>query len=56
MKLSAPKTTTWWVAVILGVLGLVGNFVALPFVSEYSFFLVAAGFVLLTLATYLKDL
>jgi len=56
MKLSAPKNTTWWVAVVAGVLGVVGNFVSIPFVSNYSFFLVAVGFVLLALATYLKDL
>jgi nicotinamide riboside transporter PnuC len=56
MKLSAPKTVTWWIAVVLGVLGILGNFVTLPFVSGLSFWLVAIGFVLLALATYLKDL
>ena len=56
MKLSAPKVVTWWVAVVAGVLGIVGTFVDLPFVSDYTFFLVAAGFVLLALATFLKDL
>ena len=56
MKLSAPKTTTWWVAVVAGVLGIVGTFVSIPVVSSYTFFLVAAGFVLLALGTYLKGL
>jgi len=56
MKLSAPKVTTWWVAVVAGVLGILGSFISIPFVSNYTFFLVAAGFVLLALATYLKDL
>lgn len=56
MKLNAPKNTTWWIAVIAGVLGILGNFVSIPVVSQYDFWLVAAGFVLLVLATYLKDL
>ena len=33
MKLSAPKTITWWIAVVLGVLGILGSFMSLPFVS-----------------------
>jgi len=56
MKLSAPKQVTWLIAVIAGVLGILGTFIDLPFVSDYTFFLVAAGFVLLALATFLKDL
>ena len=56
MKLSAPKTGTWWIAVILGVLGILGQLVAIPFVSDYAFWFVAVGFVLLALATFLKDL
>ena len=54
MRLSAPKKNTWWIAVVLGVLGILGNFVAIPFVSGLAFWFVVAGFVLLALATYLK--
>jgi hypothetical protein len=56
MRLSRPKNTTWWIAVILGVLGILSQFVSIPVLSGWSFWLVAAGFVLLALATYLKDL
>jgi len=56
MKLNAPKTVTWWVAVIVGVLGILGKLVDIPFVSDYSFWFAAAAFVLLALATYLKGL
>ncbi len=56
MRLSRPKNVTWWIAVILGVLGIISQFVAIPVLSDGSFWLVAAGFVLLALATYLKDL
>ena len=56
MKLSAPKNITWWIAVVLGVLGILGTFVTLPLVSANAFWFVAVGFILLALATFLKDL
>ena len=56
MRLSAPKQTTWWIAVIVGVVGLVGLLVTLPVVGANAKWLVVFGFVLLALATYLKGL
>lgn len=56
MKLSRPKNVTWWIAVIVGVLGIVSRFIAIPFVSANSFWFVVFGFALLTLATLFKDL
>ena len=56
MKLSAPQQGTWWIAVIVGVLGILGNFASIPFVSANAFWFVTVGFVLLALATYLKGL
>jgi hypothetical protein len=55
MKLSAPKNTTFWIATVLAALGFVGNFVDLPVVSEYAFWFVVVGFVVLWLGNYLKD-
>ncbi len=54
MKLNAPKKVTWWVAVVLGVLGIIASFVSIPFVSGFAFWFVAVAFILLALATYLK--
>ena len=56
MKLSAPKNVTWLIALVLGVLGILGTFVRIPLVTDYSFLLVVVGFVLLALATLLKGL
>ena len=56
MKLSAPKKTTWWVAVVVGVVGFVANFVTIPVLSGLAFWLVVFAFVVLALATYLKGL
>jgi hypothetical protein len=49
MKLSPPKQVTFYVSVILAVLGVLGKFVALPIVSAYSFWILLIGFVLLAL-------
>jgi hypothetical protein len=56
MKLSAPKKITWWIAVILGVLGILGTFISIPFVSANAFWFVAVAFILLALATFFKSL
>ncbi len=54
MKLNAPTQVLWVVAVILGVLGLLGHFTRIATVSTYSFELVAAGFLVLVVATLYK--
>lgn len=56
MKLSAPKNLTWWIAVILGVLGFLGNFVTLPVISGLSFWLLFLGFAILAVATFVEGL
>jgi len=56
MRFNAPKNTTWWIAVILGVLGILGAIISIPVISEYAFWFVAAAFILLALATYFKNL
>lgn len=54
MKTNAPKQVTWWVAVIIGAAGILANFVTIPVLSGFSFWLVAIGFILLALATVLR--
>lgn len=56
MKLSAPKNTTWWIAVIVGGFGILATLVEIPVLSGIAFWMVAAAFILLVLATYFKDL
>ena len=55
-RLSAPKVVTFWIAVILAVLGVLASQGILAGLSTYAFWLVVAGFVLLALANLLKDL
>ena len=56
MKLNAPKNITWYIAVVVGVLGILGNLITIPVISGFAFWLVAIAFVLLALATFLKGL
>lgn len=57
MKLRAPKVITFWIAVVLAVLGLLGFLVpTIPVISGLAFWLVAAGFVLLMLGNLLDGL
>ncbi len=56
MKTNAPRSIVWWVSVVIGVLGIVGKFIALPILTAYSWWLVAIGFIILALATVIKGL
>jgi hypothetical protein len=56
MNLSAPKQITWIIAVVLGVLGVLGNFVTLPVLGAYSFWLLFLGFAILAIATLVEGL
>jgi len=58
MNLSAPKEITWWIAVIVGVVGIIAylDVVTIPVISGFAFWLVVIAFGLLALATLLTDL
>lgn len=56
MKLSAPKNVSWWIALVLGVLGLLGTLVSIPVISGLAFWLVVIGLALMLLATATKGL
>ena len=56
MNLSAPKNVTWIIAVVIGLLGFIGNFVALPVIGGFSFWLLFIGFALLAVATLFEGL
>ncbi len=56
MKLTPPKNITWWIALGLGVLGLLGHFRTVAALSPYAFWLVAAGLALLLVACLTKGI
>ena len=56
MQLTPPKRVTFWIAVVLGVLGFLGTLTAIPFVTTYAFWFAFFGFLLLVLGMLIKDL
>jgi L-asparagine transporter-like permease len=56
MQLNQPKQITWWVAIVLLVLGLIGQLVDVNVLSDLSFWLALASSVLLLAATYFPGL
>jgi 4-hydroxybenzoate polyprenyltransferase len=56
MKPSAPKVITWWIALILGALGLLGYLGTIAALSPYAFWLAFFGLVLMLVATIVKGL
>jgi len=56
LKLSEPKVVTFWIAVVLVVLGILASQGIISGLATYAFWLVVAGFVLLALGNLVKDL
>jgi hypothetical protein len=57
LYLSPPQNITWWIALILAVLGVIGYFVkSIPVLSQFSFWFVLVSAVLLLIATRVRSL
>ena len=56
MKLSAPKVITFWIAVALAVLGLIGALFTVTFLTENAFWFVLVGFIVLAVANLTKGI
>lgn len=56
MKLTPPKTITWLIALLIGLLGLAGKLTHIAFVSPNAFWFVFVGFALLAIASLVKGL
>jgi len=56
MKLSSPKVITWWIALVILVLGILANLVTIPVLSGFAFWLVVIAGALMLVATAVKGL
>lgn len=56
MKLSAPTTLVFWIAVVLAALSVLSFFIAIPIITQYQYATLLIGFVLLMLGNLLKGL
>jgi len=56
MQLSAPKQITFWIAVVIAVLGLLASLVSIPVLSGFALWLVVIGFVVLAAGNLMEGL
>ena len=56
MRLNAPSKLTFWISLVLVVVGVVSTFVAIPFVSAYAFWVVLAGYIVLAIGATMKGM
>ncbi len=56
MKLNAPKKITWIIALILGIIGILGVLISIPFISGIAFWIEVVALALMLLATAMKGL
>lgn len=54
--MQAPKKVTFIIALVLGALGVLGTLVSIPVVSGIAIWVLAAGWLLLILGCFVKDL
>jgi hypothetical protein len=54
MRLNAPKKATWWISLILAILGVLGALIAIPVLTPLAFWLVLVAFILLLLGSSVK--
>ncbi len=53
---SAPSKFVWIIGLISGILGIIGHFVSVDFLTTYNYWFLLAGFVLLALGTTFKEI
>ncbi len=56
MKLSAPKQITFWIAVVIAVLGILAKLVTIPVLSGFAGWLVVIGFIVLAAGNLVEGL
>jgi len=56
MKLTPPTQNVFYISVVLAVVGILGSFISIPFVSGYAFWFVVVAYVVLFLGNTMKGL
>lgn len=56
MNLSAPKNLTFWIAVVVAVVGVIASLVTIPVLSGFAFWLVVIAFIILAAGNLIDGL
>jgi hypothetical protein len=56
LRLNPPKVVTFWIAVLLALIGVIAELAPIASLAGYALWLVVAGFVLLALGNLLEGL
>jgi hypothetical protein len=51
---SAPKQITWIIGLICGILGIIGHYAHVEFLTEHNYILLLVGFIVLAIGTTFK--
>jgi len=54
MKLNPPTKIAFWISVVLALLGVLGMFITIPFVSTYAFWFLVVGYIVLLGSLFVK--
>jgi hypothetical protein len=55
IKPSTPSKYVWIIGLVIGILGIIGHFVTIDYLTTYNYPLLLAGFVLLAVGTTFKE-
>jgi uncharacterized membrane protein YbaN (DUF454 family) len=53
---SAPKTITWIIGILAGVLGIIGHYARVDFLTEHNYVLLLVGFIVLAVGTTFRGI
>lgn len=51
---SAPTKIVWIIGLLCGILGIIGHYTQIEFISEYNYILLLVGFIALAIGTTFK--
>jgi len=53
---SSPKKITWIIGLACGILGIIGHYAHVQFLTEYNYVLLLTGFIVLAAGTTFREL
>jgi hypothetical protein len=51
---NSPKRITWIIGLLCGILGIIGHYAHVKYLTEYNYILLLVGFILLAVGTTFK--